>query len=114
MLRREIHEGLNVIELWNDVNDFILFGKGGEFATNRRESQELAVLCLHLLQNCLVYINSLMVQQVLNDPVLFDNMENEDFRALTPLFFNHINPYGIFRLDMDSRLPIEPEIREVA
>jgi TnpA family transposase len=112
-LRREIHEGLNVIELWNDVNDFILFGKGGEFATNRRESQELAVLCLHLLQNCLVHINTLMVQQVLNDPVIFDNMEKEDFRALTPLFFNHINPYGIFHLDMDSRLLIEPEIREV-
>jgi TnpA family transposase len=53
-LRREIHEGLNVIELWNDVNDFILFGKGGEFATNRRESQELTVLSLHLLQNCMV------------------------------------------------------------
>jgi hypothetical protein len=42
------------------------------------------------------------------------HMTTEDFRALTPLFFNHINPYGIFRLDMDSRLPIESEIREVA
>lgn len=38
-LRREIQEGLNVIELWNGVNDFILFGKGGEFATNQRETR---------------------------------------------------------------------------
>lgn len=30
------------------------------------------------------------------------------------IVFLHINPYGIFRLDMDSRLPIESEIREVA
>jgi hypothetical protein len=47
-------------------------------------------------------------------PVLFSNMTAEDFRALTPLFFTHVNPYGIFRLDMDSRLPIESDFREVA
>lgn len=34
-LRREIHEGLNVIENWNSANSFILYGKGGEFASNR-------------------------------------------------------------------------------
>ena len=28
-LRREIYEGLNVIENWNSTNDFILYGKGG-------------------------------------------------------------------------------------
>jgi TnpA family transposase len=78
-LRREINEGLNVIELWNDVNDFILFGKGGEIVTNRRESQELAILCLHLLQNCLVYINTLMVQQVLMDPVLISQHDSRGF-----------------------------------
>jgi TnpA family transposase len=31
-LRREIQEGLNVIENWNGANNFILYGKGGEFA----------------------------------------------------------------------------------
>ena len=113
-LRREIHEGLNVIELWNDVNDFILFGKSGEIATNRKQSQELAMLSLHLLQNCLVYINTLMVQQVLNDPVIFDSLEKEDFRALRPLFFSHTNPYGIFRLDMESRLALESEFQDAA
>jgi Tn3 transposase DDE domain len=29
-LRREILEGLNVIENWNGANDFIYYGKGGE------------------------------------------------------------------------------------
>ena len=111
-MRREIHEGLNVIELWNGVNDFILFGKGGEFATNRKESQELTMLSLHLLQNCMVYINTLMIQQVLSDPVLMKAMTQEDFRGLTPLIFSHINPYGIFQLDMDSRIPMEPAVRE--
>jgi TnpA family transposase len=53
-LRREIHEGLNVVESWNGANDFILYGRGGEIATNRLEDQEATMLGLHLLQNCRV------------------------------------------------------------
>lgn len=64
-LRREINEGLNVVENWNSGNSFIFYGKGGEFATNRLENQEISVLSLHLLQICLVYINTLMIQRVL-------------------------------------------------
>jgi TnpA family transposase len=47
-LRREIHDGLNVVENWNSANGFIFFGKGGEVATNRLEDQEVSVLALHL------------------------------------------------------------------
>ena len=43
------------------------YGNGGELATNRRENQEIGLLCLHLLQASLVYINTLMIQQVLDD-----------------------------------------------
>ena len=31
-LRREIHEGLNVVENWNSANSFIFYGKSGEIA----------------------------------------------------------------------------------
>ena len=43
------------------ANDFILYGRGGEIATNRLEDQEITVLALHLLQVSLVYINTLMI-----------------------------------------------------
>ncbi|GHO51390.1 hypothetical protein KSX_95530 [Ktedonospora formicarum] len=39
-LRREIHEGLNVVENWNSANGFIFYGKSGEIATNRLDDQE--------------------------------------------------------------------------
>jgi TnpA family transposase len=106
-LRREIQEGLNVIEHWNSVNDFILFGKGGDIATNRREDQELTLLALHLLQNSLVYINTLMLQQVLAENAWENRLTKKDLRGLTPLFYGHINPYGTFHLDMSRRLEIE-------
>jgi len=31
------------------------------------------------------------------------SMASEDRRALSPLFWVHINPYGRFRLDMNTR-----------
>jgi len=106
-LRMEIHAGLNVVENWNSANSFIFYGKSGEISTNRLEDQELSVLSLHLLQNCLVYINTLMLQQVLSEKKWFDLMTPEDFRALTPLIYSHVNPYGNFDLDMAQRIPID-------
>jgi len=41
---------------------------GGEFASNRPEDQEILMLALHLLQVSLVYVNMLMIQQVLAEP----------------------------------------------
>ena len=95
-LRRDIHEGLQVIENWNNANDFILYGKGGEFASNKLEDQEIAMLSLHLLQVSLVYINTLMIQQVLAEPAWQGRLVVADLRALTPLLWAHVNPYGTF------------------
>ena len=66
------------------------------------------MLSLHLLQISLVYINTLMIQQVLADKAKQYILTEEDLRALTPLFYNHVNPYGTFNLNMEKRLPIEP------
>ncbi|SHE40489.1 Transposase and inactivated derivatives, TnpA family [Seinonella peptonophila] len=107
-IRREIQEGLNVVENWNSANSFIFYGKGGEIQTNQLEDQEIAVLSLHLLQNSLVLINTLMIQEVLleNNKQLLQKLEPEDYRALTPLIYSHVNPYGTFQLNMNQRLPL--------
>jgi TnpA family transposase len=84
-LRREIHEGLNVIENWNSANGFIFFGKGGEVASNRLEDQASLCVALHLLQSCLVYINTLMLQLVLAEPGWWQRMADADRRGLSPL-----------------------------
>ena len=106
-LRREIHEGLNVVETWNSANGFIFFGKGGEVASNRLDDQEASVAALHLLQSCLVYVNTLMLQRVLAEPAWRARMTEADIRGLTPLVWGHVSPYGAFDLDMDARLDID-------
>jgi len=49
---------------------------------NDLENQELTMLVLHLLQVCLVYINTLMIQRVLTEPDRTQRMLPEDLRAL--------------------------------
>jgi TnpA family transposase len=104
-LRREIHEGLNIVESWNSANHFIFYGKTAEFGSSRLKTQEWGMLGLHLLQNSLVYMNTLMIQQVLTDGDWYQRLTAADWRGLTPLFHTHVNPYGIVRLDMRERLP---------
>jgi TnpA family transposase len=106
-LRREIQEGLNVVENWNSANSFIYFGRSGEVATNNRDAQEISILAMHLLQISLVYVNTLMLQQVLAEPEWENRLQMEDLRALTPLIYAHVNPYGRFHLDLDERLPLD-------
>jgi TnpA family transposase len=106
--RRAIQEGLNVVENWNSANAFILFGKGGKFASNWQEDQEVSMLALHLRPISMVFINTLMIQRVLSEPSWSGRFTTEDLRALTPLIYGHVNPYGIFHLDMNDRLPIDP------
>jgi TnpA family transposase len=113
-LRLEVHGALNVVERWNGINGFIFFGRGGEVATNRLEDQEVSILSLHLLQICLVYVNTLMIQNVLAERGWMDRLVEEDFRALTPLIHAHVNAYGSFELDMTKRLPLDQPVAHAA
>jgi TnpA family transposase len=72
----------------------IFYGKGGDLATNHRDEQEMSVLCLRILQAALVYVNTLMIQDLLAEPARAQVLTEEDRRGLTPLFGAHVLPYG--------------------
>ncbi|MFD7534667.1 Tn3 family transposase [Streptomyces sp. NPDC059819] len=55
-MRQEIHEGLQVVENWNSANKDLFYGKDGDPAGADKESQEVSMLALHLLQSALVYL----------------------------------------------------------
>ncbi|MGN9846676.1 Tn3 family transposase [Nonomuraea sp. H19] len=110
-LQREIQEGLNVVESSNGANSVIFYGKGGDI-TNRREELEMTVLCLRILQAALVYINTLMLQDVLADPEWAKLLKPADRRGLTPLFWQHVQPYGEVRLDVAKRLALSGDVAQ--
>ena len=66
-LQREFEGGLNVMESSNGANSVIAYGKAGEIASNRRDEQEMFVLCLRILQSALVHVNTLMLQDILGE-----------------------------------------------
>lgn len=47
-----------------------------------------------------------MLQDVLAEPAWAKLLTPVDRRALTPLFWGHVRPYGEVRLDLGSRLTI--------
>ncbi|MEU5239536.1 Tn3 family transposase [Streptomyces lydicus] len=70
------------------------------------------MLALHLLQSALVHVNTLLMQQVLADPKWADTLTDVDRRALSPLFWTHVNPYGRFELDMNRHLDLDLTVRD--
>lgn len=55
----------------------------------------------------MVYINTLIIQEVLSDLNWMNKLTPEDKRALIPMIHAHNNPYGLFTLDLTQRLIIE-------
>lgn len=54
------------------------------------------MLALHLLPSALVPVNTLLMREVLAGPKWADKLTGADRRALSPLFWTHVNPYGRF------------------
>ena len=46
------------------------------------------------------------MEATLSDTVWADRLTPADRRDLTALFWQSVNPYGVFRLDMTTRLDI--------
>lgn len=106
-LRREIHEGPQIVETCNSANTELFYGKNSDLTGPDREEQEISMLALHLLQSALVHINTLLVERILSEPAWTDRLTDADRRAHAPLFWTHVNPYGNFTLDMDSQLDLD-------
>ena len=54
----------------------------------------------------MVYINTLIIQEILLEQEWGSILTAEDKRALSPLIHAHINPYGLFPLDLKKRIRI--------
>jgi TnpA family transposase len=103
-LRREINDGLQVVEQWNSANVAIHYGREAELPGADRERQEISMLALHLLQSALVLVNTRLVDKVLEDPAWKAQLTDHDLRGLTPPFWSNVLLHGTFDLDLDKRI----------
>jgi len=63
-----------------------------------------SMICLQILQSCLGYIKTLMIQDTLAGPEWADRLGDADRRGLTPLFTMNMTPYGEIQLNLNRRL----------
>ena len=49
-----------------------------------------------------------MIQQVLAESEWSGRLTLHDLRGITPMIYSHVNPYGSFRIDLNSRLQLDP------
>jgi TnpA family transposase len=80
-LRREINDGLQVVEDWNSANHDLFYGKDGDLTGSDKESQEVSMLALHLLQSALVHVNALLLQDILSEEKWQRRLTDADRRA---------------------------------
>jgi len=52
----------------------------------------------------MIYVNTHMYQAVLSEPKFRSRMTTKDYRGITPLIYEHVNPYGKVELDLEKRL----------
>ncbi|MEU1087486.1 Tn3 family transposase [Streptomyces sp. NPDC005892] len=71
----------------------------------RRQPTQLAEAAV------VVYVNTLRMREAPADDKGADKLTDADMRALSPLFWTRVNPYGRFELDMNSRLDLDLSIR---
>jgi TnpA family transposase len=106
-LRREINEGLNVVENFNSASKDLFYGKAGDLTGDDRENVEVSALALHLIAAAITYLNTHLIQIVLRDPAWRKRLSPADRRGLTALFWSHLNLYGRFELDMSRHLELD-------
>ena len=68
------------------------------------------MLALHLLQNCMVYINNINTCDAAgaHASALGERLTATDLRSVTLLIWEHVNPCRRFELDMETRLDLSP------
>ncbi len=54
----------------------------------------------------MVFVNTLMLQQILAQSRWSNRLTPRDRHANTPLIWDHVNPYGCYELNMENHIPI--------
>lgn len=62
---------------------------------------EVSALALHLVQAAIGYLNTVLIQIVLADPLWRERLTAIDRRGLSALFWSHLNLYGRLEVDLD-------------
>jgi TnpA family transposase len=103
--RRRIHGQLNKVEALHALRRFLFFAHEGKIRRQQESDQTNQAGCLNLVTNAVIFWNTVYMHAVL------DQMRAEghtvapaDVLHLSPARYDHINPYGTYRFNVDEEL----------
>ncbi len=54
-------------------------------------------------------INTILIERTIEKEQVINRLSARDLRALSPLFYEHINPYGVFEIDINQASFLQKE-----
>jgi TnpA family transposase len=103
-LRSTIHAALNKSEAFNNFVQWIAFGGEGVLASNDRAVQRKIIKYNHLVANCVIFYNAVVISQALYELHASGVVIDADaLAAISPLITEHIDRFG--RYPSNEALP---------
>jgi len=103
--RKRINGQLNKGEALHALRRFLFFANAGQIRRQQEEGQANQAACLNLLTNAIVTWNTVYTEAVLRQLRAEGTPCAEtDVLHLSPARFEHINPYGRYRFNVDEGL----------
>ena len=104
-LRRRIHAQLNKGEALHGLREFLLFANKGTLRKKQEEELMNQAGCLNLVTNAVVTWNTVYMAAVIDRLRAEGKTVNEeDIARLSPARYEHINPYGKYRFEVEDGL----------
>ena len=104
-LRRRINTQLNKGEALHGLREFLLFANKGVLRKKQEEELRNQAGCLNLVTNAVVTWNTVYMAAVI-DQLRAEGrtVKEEDIARLSPARYEHINPYGKYRFEVEEGL----------
>ena len=107
-LRKEIQQEFLKVERWHKFGKDIFIGNGGKLQEDSIEEQYRTLLMLNVVLNCIVFWNTLSVQQIVEELRAEGiKISEEELGHITPTMINHIDLIGKFEIDFSRILPFK-------
>jgi TnpA family transposase len=103
--RRRINRQLNKGEAMHALRQFLFLANRGRIRRKQEEEQHNQAACLTLITNAVVVWNTVYMSAIVKQ--LWEEghmLQEEDFQYLSPARFEHINPFGSYRFELDESL----------
>ena len=103
--RRRILVQLNKGENVHRLRRFLIFDNQGQLRERQPDELVNQAGCLNLLSNAVIVWNTVYMQAAIDELIAQGNEVNQaDFVHLSPVRYEHINPYGKFGFELSEDL----------